>query len=407
MSVATRVKTLIGGKPLWTASSATLPMTRPAGRTLRADIVIVGAGISGAFMAHALADGHRRIVMVDRRAPAQGSTRASTAMFQFEIDTSLIELGRKIGTAKAARAWRRSYQATQHLIALVRREGIACGLQSRQSLYLAGNRIGARGLKAEWHARRRIGLPGAFLDAAALRRDYGIERTGAILSPGNAAANPVQLTNGLLRIAVSKGLKIFTPVEIGDVLATRHGVVLDTGANFIEATHCIFCTGYETLKGSPDAGTRVSSSWAVATRPAARYPAWLDDVLVWEASDPYLYVRTTPDRRLVIGGEDETIDSAAYRRNHLARKCATLTKKARLLLPDTTVVASRTWTGAFGESADGLPIIDAVPGMPNCFTVMGFGGNGTIHSVIASQIVPTLLKGRPDKDADLYRFKDR
>jgi glycine/D-amino acid oxidase-like deaminating enzyme len=46
-----------------------------------------------------------------------------------------------------------------------------------------------------------------------------------------------------------------------------------------------------------------------------------------------------------------------------------------------------------------------VPQIPGCFAVMGFGGNGTIYSMIASQIVPTLLKGKPDKDADIFRFR--
>lgn len=56
------------------------------------------------------------------------------------------------------------------------------------------------------------------------------------------------------------------------------------------------------------------------------------------------------------------------------------------------------WAGAFGESADGLPIIDRVPGIPNCIAVRGFRGNGTIYSKMAAEIVPTLLRGRPDKD---------
>jgi hypothetical protein len=36
---------------------------------------------------------------------------------------------------------------------------------------------------------------------------------------------------------------------------------------------------------------------------------------------------------------------------------------------------------------------------------MGFGGNGTIYSKIAAEIVPTLISGRPDKDAGVYRFR--
>ena len=33
------------------------------------------------------------------------------------------------------------------------------------------------------------------------------------------------------------------------------------------------------------------------------------------------------------------------------------------------------------------------------------GGNGTIYSKLAAEIVPTFLKGRRDKDADLFAFR--
>ncbi len=403
MPSVTYQKDLLSGDPLWAGSSSPV-RTRSLNESIRADVVIVGGGISGALMAYALTSRYDNVVLVDRRPPAHGSTLASTAMLQFEIDTPLRELRDKIGP-KAARAWRRSYAATQDLIALIQVENIRCGLATRNSLYLAGNTLGARGLKAEWAARRRIGLPGDYLSAATLRDEYGIQRTGAIASPGSASANPVQLATGLLRKAVAQGLKIYAPVQVNDVMATKHGVVLDAGDHFIEARHCVFCTGYEMLKTVPTRGTKITSSWAIASRPHAQYPAWLDRTLVWEAADPYLYIRTTPDGRLIVGGEDEDIDLASYRFRSLARKSARLVAKANALLPETKIIASQRWTGAFGESDDGLPIIDAVPGLPHCYTVMGFGGNGTIYSLIAAQIMPTLLQGRPDKDVDLYRFR--
>jgi len=374
-------------------------------KSIRLDVLIVGGGVSGAFMADALAGRYPRIALVDRRMPAHGSTMASTALLQFEIDTPLIKLAEQIGPKKAARAWRRSWQATQRLSALVRVERILCGFERRDSLYLAGDETGARALKEECRQRIRAGLPGEFLDAARLREIFGIDRTGAIFSPGAAVANPVALSAGLLKRAVKRGLEIYTPVEITDVLATDHGVLLDTGAHFIEAKHCIFCTGYERLKDMPKSGTKITSSWALASKPRARYPSWLDSTVVWEASKPYLYMRTTPDGRLVVGGEDEDVDTPSYRTSALAAKRKRLLKKVRKLLPDARIDVSRTWAGAFGESTDGLPIIDVVPGMPGCIAVMGFGGNGTIYSKLAAEIVPTFLKGRRDKDADLFAFR--
>src|SRR5690242_17711349 len=134
---ATVEKKLRSGVSVWAGSAKA--RTRALKDSIRADVVIVGAGVSGAFMAHALAKRFDKVVVVDRRAPAHGSTMASTAMLQFEIDTPLTELSEKIGPSKAARAWRRSWRATQALVNLVNGEGIRCGMRRADTLYLAGD----------------------------------------------------------------------------------------------------------------------------------------------------------------------------------------------------------------------------------------------------------------------------
>jgi glycine/D-amino acid oxidase-like deaminating enzyme len=204
--------------------------------------------------------------------------------------------------------------------------------------------------------------------------------------------------------ARSRGARIFAPAEVRGLLATPQGVVLDAAGHFVEAKHVIFCTGYELLKGLPRAKVKITSSWAAATAPKADYPRWLDETVVWEAADPYLYMRTTPDGRLLVGGEDVDLDSPAYRADALDRKARRLALKTRRLL-HITPEWKHVWAGAFGESSDGLPFIDAVPGHPNCYAVMGFGGNGTVFAMLAAQILPGLLRGRPGFDADLFRFR--
>jgi glycine/D-amino acid oxidase-like deaminating enzyme len=181
--------------------------------------------------------------------------------------------------------------------------------------------------------------------------------------------------------------------------------VLAAGDHFVEAKAVIFCTGYETVRGLPKAGTNITSSWAAATAPGVRLPAWLSHTLVWEASDPYLYIRTDAAGRLIVGGEDSDLDSAAYRAETLLRKSRILARKMHALLPDVSPRWTHAWAGAFGERADGLPIIDAVPGLAHGFAVLGFGGNGTIYSMLAAHLMPSLLRGRPLKDAKLFQFR--
>jgi glycine/D-amino acid oxidase-like deaminating enzyme len=402
--LATRARKLTDGTSIWAHSRGRGVLSRKLDRSIKADVVIVGAGVSGAFMADALSKRHAHVVVLDRREPVHGSTLASTAMLQFEIDVPLIELADKIGTRNARAAWVRSWRATQHLIRLVRRERIGCGLSERDTLYLAGNAMGFRALKDEARARNDAGLPGAYLNGAGLRARFGMDRTGAIFSPGSAVANPAQLAAGLLRRAVERGATVYSPVGVKSADADAKRVVLDTGEHFIEAKTCIFCTGYEILKGVPTKGTKIASTWAIASQPHTRFPGWLEKTIVWEASKPYLYFRSMGDR-LVIGGEDEDVDQPGYRAKSLDGKARRLVRKTEELLPDVRVHAAYKWTGAFGESTDGLPIIDRVPDMPGCYAVLGFGGNGTIYSLIASEIVPTLMAGKPDADAHLYRFR--
>src|SRR5262249_10695259 len=121
-------------------------------RDIQTDVLIVGGGITGAMIAETLAESGLDVTVVDRRAPTMGSTVASTALVQYEIDTPLLELGKKIGKRDAVRAWRRSRLAVTSLHAFFRERGIDA--QPRDALYLAGNRLGARDLQREGELRQ-------------------------------------------------------------------------------------------------------------------------------------------------------------------------------------------------------------------------------------------------------------
>lgn len=392
-------------RPLW-AGTARVPLplaARPSAQSW--DVVIVGAGISGALMAEALTRRKRRVLVVDRRPPVQGSTLASTAMIQHEIDMPLHVLSRRIGADNAARAWRRSVAAVRLLVRLARRLDIDCGMEAKGALYLAGDDLGHRALRTEAEAREAAGIAAEYLDAAALRDRFGIDRTGAILSRDAASADPARLAAGLLAAAAARGAEIASPVEISDLAATGTGVALATrDGRLLTAGRAVFCTGYEYLPAMESRAHRVTSTWALASAPGVARPAWLDDLLVWEASNPYLYFRSTPDGRIVAGGEDEVSADAFADHRKLGPKARRIARKLR----DTCglrVTPERIWAAPFGTTTDGLPIIDRVPGMERVWTVMGFGGNGITFSAIAAGIVAAALAGRPDADAGLFAFR--
>lgn len=392
-------------RPFWAATPHIRVAAAPGWSEGVFDAVIVGTGISGALMADALADGRRRVLVVDRRRPVRGSTLASTAMIQHEIDLPLFDLARRIGRAKAERAWRRSVRAVADLGTRIADLGIACDFRPKQALYLAGDSYGGRALALEAEARTAAGIAHELLPAAMLRERFGLDRTAAILSSASASANPAQMTAGLLRAALARGAELAAQVEITDLDEAGGRVALATATGrLILARQVVFCTGYEFLPCMQSRAHRITSTWALASAPGVPRPGWLDDMLVWEGSDPYLYFRSTRDGRIIAGGEDED-DPEAYRdparmRRNLARICEKLAD-----LTGISISPAYGWAAPFGNTTDGLPIIDRIPGMDLGHAVMGFGGNGITYSMIAAQIVAARIAGRADPDEDLFRFR--
>jgi hypothetical protein len=173
---ATEVRDLRSGTPIWRAypSKDFTPTQLTSG--IETDVLIIGAGISGALMAEAVTAHGLSTVLIDRRLPGHGSTSASTALLQFEIDTPLIHLVDEIGLQRAARAWCRSYRAVQDLGALIQRLEILCDFAPRNAVYLSGNVLDPGAMQRECALRQSVGLPTVFLERSDLHGLAGIDR---------------------------------------------------------------------------------------------------------------------------------------------------------------------------------------------------------------------------------------
>jgi glycine/D-amino acid oxidase-like deaminating enzyme len=402
----TRKRDLRAGPAVWTTYRVPKILGARLQRSVRTDVAVVGAGISGALIAQSVTElGIRPLIVDRRRAALLGSTAASTALLQFELDTPLTTLSTAIGRRKAERVWIASRDAVNELRTRTRRLGIHAHLDSRASLYLAGDEFGPWGLKREVLRRQRIGLPSEYLDRHALRHHFGIDRPAALLNHGNAEANPVELAAGYLRNAIKAGAHFHAPHDIVALQRNRRGTTLLTGEGIeIAARHVVLCTGYELAKIVPPGSNKVFSTWAIATRRQPR-KIWPQRALIWEASSPYLYMRATADGRVICGGEDEEFSSAEKRESLTAAKTKRLERKLQMLFPKLDSRAVVSWAGSFGASPNGMPTIGEIPGYPKCYAVLGYGGNGITFSMLAAKLITAAIAGSKSPDAKLFGFK--
>lgn len=399
---STRQEDLRTGRAPW--ATGTRPVRRPLEHDHHCDVVVVGAGITGAMVAEALVSAGHDVCIVDRERPGLGSTAASTAMLLWEIDQPVSRLTELYGFERAAAVYRRSLQAVAGLKGLIGAREVRCALRERTSLYLAAGERGARALLDEHELRQRAGLPGRYLDHRTLLGEFGVDREAAILSPGAADADPLCLAHGLATSAVARGAALFDGNAVDYQTGGRRAAVVLEDGQTIEADWVVLATGYV----MPDFVTSdlhsIATSWAIATAPQPAEGRWRDGTLVWEASEHYLYARTTHDHRIIIGGADDdgTLDDDA-RAAATPAKTQKILAGLRSIFPNARAEAEVAWSGAFGTTEDGLPLIGAVPGHPRILAAYGYGGNGITFGFIASRVLAGLIAGRHEDWYDDFR----
>ena len=210
-----------------------------------------------------------------------------------------------------------------------------------------------------------------------------------------------------MRTAERRGARVFAPVEVQSVLEQARGVIATTSQGIqLRAKYAVFSTGYEVVKGIRATGHSIQSTWVIATR-AQRRALWPTECMIWEASDPYLYLRTTADGRVLCGGADEPFSDAGARDALSARKFSLLERRLAALFPALDPEPDYAWAGTFGSSDNGTPIIGRIPGNRRLFTVLGCGGNGVTFSMLAAQLLTSEIAGDGDRDAALFAPRRR
>jgi len=90
---------LTSSHPFWAVCNG-LPESYPSlKQDVSCDVVVIGGGITGALVALHLTEAGTKTLVIDKRDIGTGSTSASTALLQYEIDLPLRELIKKVSFA--------------------------------------------------------------------------------------------------------------------------------------------------------------------------------------------------------------------------------------------------------------------------------------------------------------------
>ncbi len=398
---------LKSGYPFWAVKNGLMHPFLKLESDVKCEVAIIGAGITGALVADELAAHGHGVCVLDQRDVGWGSTSASTALLQYEIDTHMVDLAKDYGEADAVLAYRACADAID-LLADKAAEVRDVDFARMRSLYFASKRRHRSDLEEEFELRARHGFAVEWLEPQQVREAYGFDAPCAILSEKAARIDPYRMAHRLLERLQRAGCHVHDRTPVTHIAANARGVELETASGArVCAKYLVMAAGYASQEFLRKDVARNRSSYAFITDPID--PALLgplNDTMVWESARPYLYMRTTGDGRLLIGGEDDNIDIASKRDAQVDAKARKLAKQVSKLFPHLPVKPAFAWAGTFAETKDGLPWFGAHKQHgPRVLFAMAYGGNGISYSMLGAGLLRASIERRKHPLARLFGFE--
>lgn len=370
------------------------------------DVAIIGAGISGALIEWYLGNAGIKTILLDKRHAGTGSTAASTALLQYEIDVPLHKLIEKVGEEHAVASYLLCLDAINKMKNISHKVEQTKSFNNKPSLQYASVASHVQNLQIEYDCRKKYSFPVHWLSEEQVKSKFGFSKKGAILSDAGGTIDAYKFTHDILQYSMLHfGAKVFDKTAVSNIQKNKAGFELTTTTGFkIQSKNIVIACGYESQAYLPEKIQKLYATYAIVSEPLPTGDFWYKNSIIWETAEPYLYMRTTKDNRILIGGKDIPYTSGKARDKELNNKVKALEKSFAALFPEIPFKTDFSWAGTFAGTKDGLPYIGEHKSKPGIYFALGFGGNGITFSSIAGEIIRDIILQQKNNHKAIFKF---
>ncbi len=387
--------------PSWYAASVEVPEpSAPLAGDLRADICILGAGLTGLSAAIELAEAGRSVIVLEAQRVGWGASgrNGGQVIFGFGCDQSKLEA--LLGDEDARRLFDWSLEGIELIRTRCAKYGIDCDWRDGHAHVPIKPRQVSELRRLQDESAQRYGYALEWWDRERQHAEIASQRyLGALFDPRSGHLHPLKYTIGLARAALSLGVQIF---EQSKVVECAYGAkpLLRTSGGSVECDFAVLA-GNALVHGiAPALDARIMpvGTYIAATEPlgeAAVRALIPRDIAVADINWALDYFRRSADHRLLFGGR------ASYSTFVPPNLPGVMRRRMHAVFPQLAgVKLEYVWGGMIDISLNRAPHWGRLG--DNVYFAQGYSGHGVNTTGLAGRLISEAIRGQSER-LDVFR----
>jgi glycine/D-amino acid oxidase-like deaminating enzyme len=349
--------------PYWKPPAERYPGRLPE----KADVLVVGGGITGVSLLHHLTGRGLSAVLVERDRLASGASGRNAGFLLAGVAENYAAAVRTYGRSQTRDVW--ALTVENHDRQIEAAAGQEVGHRRGGTLILASEPAEAIELE----------------ESAQLLVEDGFEARWdgkALFNPRDGEVNPALLVGALARQAPAGSIR-----EGVEVTAVESGGTVHAGASSCMAGAVVFATNAYTPLVLPQIPIQPTRAQMLATAPLHERVCELPTY----SHHGYRYWRQLASGEVLMGGwRDRSMETEV---TSVAEPTPGIQAHLDAAVRDlgASVEVTHRWAGTMGFTESGLPIVGPVEGMKNVYVCAGFNGHGMGFAFMSAKRLVDLL----------------